>query len=278
MGTDPVTPSLLMTNEHVLTSADFATRSGRVQLPTQRRRRHASGRQFGLRPDVFFLNDKGLDFALVALEARSANRTPLASFGCCPLIGAEGKIIVQDPVNIVQHPKGELKQIVIRNNTLLDLPDTEPLDKYAHYQTDTEQGSSGSPVFNDQWGVIALHHSSVPPMNANNQVLDRKGKVWPQNGDPDDIDWVSNEGIRTSRLVKFISTATVREHEKRLQDEFMAFSSGNAPPPPNQERVTIPVAVDGSSKPVGCGPSGPPLPRGARQGAPARGTISLTSC
>ena len=126
----------------------------------------------------------------------------------------------------MQHPKGELKQIVIRNNTLVDLPDP-PLDQFAHYETDTEQGSSGSPVFNDEWEVIALHHSGVPRTNADGQILDRNGKVWPPNGNPDDIDWISNEGIRTSRLVAFIKGAAVRAHEKVLQDEFIAISSGN---------------------------------------------------
>ena len=203
-----VTPSLLMTNNHVLRSEDFARRSiaefnfqlgdGGAQLPIVR---------FGLKPDAFFLTDKELDFSLVAVEPRAANGLALASFGYCPLIGAEGKILVRDPVNIIQHPKGELKQIVIRNNTLLDLPEQPPLDKFAHYETDTEQGSSGSPVFNDEWEVIALHHSGVPRTNAAGHILDRNGKVWPQGGNPDDIDWISNEGIRTSRLVAFIKAA-----------------------------------------------------------------------
>lgn len=225
-----VTPSLLMTNWHVLKNDVAATRSV-AEFNYQLSDTHAavSAERFDLKPDVFFLNDQDMDFALVAVAPRSAAGTMLASFGFCPLIGAEGKILVRDPVNIVQHPKGELKQIAIRNNTLLDLPDQPPLDKFAHYETDTEQGSSGSPVFNDQWEVIALHHSGVPRTNAQNQILDRQGNVWPQDGDPDDIDWISNEGIRTSRLVAFIRTATVREHEKRLQEEFIAISSGNVP-------------------------------------------------
>ena len=33
---------------------------------------------------------------------------------------------------------------------------------------------------------------------------DRGSDVWSPNGDPDDIDWISNEGIRTSRLVAFL--------------------------------------------------------------------------
>ena len=214
------------------TSEDIAKRSvaefnyqlgdGGVQLPIER---------FNLNPDAFFLTDKDLDFALVAVEPRSASGSALASFGYCPLIGAEGKILVRDPVNIIQHPKGELKQIAIRNNTLLDLPEQPPLDKFAHYETDTEEGSSGSPVFNDQWEVIALHHSGVPRTNAAGQILDRNGNPWPSGGDPDDIDWISNEGIRTSRLVAFIKAAQVQEHEKPLQADFIAISSGNVPMP-----------------------------------------------
>ena len=35
-------------------------------------------------------------------------------------------------------------------------------DNFVTYSTDTTQGSSGSCVLNDQWQVIALHHSGVP--------------------------------------------------------------------------------------------------------------------
>lgn len=227
-----VSPRLLMTNNHVLSSAQVAARST-VQFNYQ-----ISGgggvlplEEFALAPEDLFLTDRDLDFALVAVAPRSANKTPLASFGYLSMIAAEGKIFVRDPVNIVQHPKGDLKQIVIRQNTLLDLPEKAPLDKYAHYEADTEPGSSGSPVFNDQWEVVALHHSSVPKMNAHSQILDRKGNVWQQGGNQDDIDWVANEGIRTSRLVKCISAAALTGTAKKLQDEFVAISSGVVPPP-----------------------------------------------
>jgi endonuclease G, mitochondrial len=281
-----VTPSLLMTNNHVLASEDQASRSvaefnyqlteSGTPLPVER---------FGLRPDLFFLTDRDLDFTLVGVEQRSAGGTALSAFGFCPLIAAEGKILVRDPVNIVQHPKGELKQIVIRNNTLLDLPEEAPLDKYAHYESDTEQGSSGSPVFNDQWEVIALHHSGVPRTNAKKQILDREGNVWPSNGDPDDIDWVSNEGIRTSRLVALIKAAAMREHEKVLQAEFLAISSGNLPVPAATPKPAPEVALASTEavrKPLP--PSAPPPPAQPRRPAsaapdvamPQHGTVSLT--
>jgi endonuclease G len=283
-----VTPRLLLTNNHVLKTIDAArastaefnyqvTGAGAV-TPVER---------FDLKPDEFYLTDIGLDFALVAVAPRSATGTLLSTFGYLSMIAAEGKILVQDPVNIIQHPKGDLKQIVIRKNTLLDLPDQAPLDRYAHYEADTEPGSSGSPVFNDQWEVVALHHSSVPQLNAQNQILDRKGNVWPQGGDEDEISWISNEGIRTSRLVKFITEATVNGSARMLRDEFVAISSGALAPPaqpvnpvaakPMSESTSAPVtSVSTAGKTEPRRPR--PLPPAPHAPAPMHesGGVSLT--
>ena len=47
--------------------------------------------------------------------------------------------------------------MALRQNQVVDI-----FDLYVTYQTDTATGSSGAPVFNDQWDVVALHHSGVP--------------------------------------------------------------------------------------------------------------------
>jgi endonuclease G len=231
-----VSPNLLMTNWHVLKGPDVAALS-RVDFNYQVDRfgQPLQVRSFDLRPDVFFLNDKGFDFALVAVSGDPKDRV---AFGYRPLIPSEGKILIGDPVNIIQHPKGEMKQIVVRENRLLDLPnktqlpaEKQELDKYAYYQADTEPGSSGSPVFNDQWDVIALHHSSVPKTDAQGRFLDVDGQVWqPGNDDPARLAWVGNEGVRVSRLVKFIKNAAVKEHEKALRDEFLQVGENPARP------------------------------------------------
>jgi V8-like Glu-specific endopeptidase len=59
-----------------------------------------------------------------------------------------------DFVNIIQHPGGQAKQIGMYHN-MVTYSDNDILQ----YLTDTEPGSSGSPVFNSQWEVVALHHS-----------------------------------------------------------------------------------------------------------------------
>lgn len=57
-------------------------------------------------------------------------------------------------VNIIQHPNGLPKQISLQNN-FVKYSDS----KRIQYVTTTMPGSSGSPVFNDMWEVIGLHHA-----------------------------------------------------------------------------------------------------------------------
>ena len=88
-----VSPRLFLTNHHV-----FSQRAGRgrinarVQLPARPPgtgdSRSAASRSI---PALFFLNDKALDFALVAVTDVTGPNYRLADFAFCPLIGDEGK-------------------------------------------------------------------------------------------------------------------------------------------------------------------------------------------
>ena len=57
-------------------------------------------------------------------------------------------------MNIIQHPGGLPKQISFQNNFVQYADATK-----VQYLTSTLNGSSGSPVFNDKWEVIAVHHA-----------------------------------------------------------------------------------------------------------------------
>src|SRR5262249_46899192 len=135
---------------------DYALDGRRQSLTTQRYR---------LRPNVFFLTSPELDFTLVGVAPNSELGVALSTYNPLPLIADEGKIITGELVNIVQHPRGEMKQVVVREGRLCDMPprgEDPDVDPFTYYEADTEAGSSGSPVFNDQWEVIALHHSGLP--------------------------------------------------------------------------------------------------------------------
>lgn len=61
-----------------------------------------------------------------------------------------------DPVHIIQHPGGRPKEIVLFNNTFTTL-----YENFLEYETDTEPGSSGSPLFNNQWELLGIHQGAI---------------------------------------------------------------------------------------------------------------------
>ncbi len=79
--------------------------------------------------------------------------------------------------NIIQHPAGRRKEIAVQNNQVSKLFENAVL-----YKTDTEPGSSGSPVFDNLWQIVALHHSGGQK--------DSKGN------------FINNAGIRIDKIVK----------------------------------------------------------------------------
>jgi endonuclease I/V8-like Glu-specific endopeptidase len=238
-----VSPRLLITNNHVLPSAAHAAYS-ELEFDFQRDRfnRMMPSVYFALEPQTFFMTDRALDFTLVAVAERSRDNSSLNPYGWSRLIAEEGKALIGDPLNIIQHPRGEHKQIVVRSNKLVDLVGT-----FAHYTTDTERGSSGSPVYNDQWEVIALHHSGVPKRDENGNLLNRSGSLWREGRDsPEDLVWVANEGIRVSALVRHIERANLRPQWAPLRRELLELEP---PDPLEAARAELKSAAPNRSAP-----------------------------
>jgi endonuclease G len=75
-----------------------------------------------------------------------------------PIIEIRGAtpVAVDDRVYIIQHPRGGPKKIGMIHNVVRHVD-----DHVIQYLTDTEGGSSGAPVFNEQWELVALHHQWV---------------------------------------------------------------------------------------------------------------------
>lgn len=68
-------------------------------------------------------------------------------------------------LNVIQHPQGRKKEVVVQENELSDV-----YTNVIHYTSDTDYGSSGSPVFNNTWDLMALHHARVPNKDANEGI------------------------------------------------------------------------------------------------------------
>ncbi|HWJ94746.1 MAG TPA: trypsin-like peptidase domain-containing protein, partial [Telluria sp.] len=179
-----------------------------------------------------YLSSETLDFALAGVTAEQGE-LPQHVF---TLIGSPAKIVHNEPVTIIQHPGAQPKQVALRDNKLLDvLPD------FLHYSTDTEAGASGSPVCNDQWEVVALHHAGVPA---------------PGGGD----NWIANEGVRVSRIVAWLKQQdTLPEPVRAMVDLVLGQDSGppapvvSGPPPeaaPVRPATAVPQSLAAAAAPA----------------------------
>jgi endonuclease G, mitochondrial len=180
-----ISPRLFLTNQHVIGNAQAAL--GAVitfdrELDEQGRQRKTTS--YALDPESFalFSDEAEFDFALIAVGERQSGDAALSELGFCCISDAQDKHVIGMSANIIQHPNGARKVISIRNNHLV-----ARTSKTLLYETDTDNGSSGAPVFNDDWEVVALHHYGEPSVLG----TDGQDRVIPVN---------VNEGIRASAL------------------------------------------------------------------------------
>lgn len=176
-------------------------------------------------PDSFFATDPGLDFTIIALKP-SDTKTP----AFLPLKAGHEEIFEGQAVSMIQFPGGGRKSIVVHNSALQFLRDNDPYAHFCNYTTDTERGSSGSPVFNIKWDVIALHRRSIPYRNEAGEILDRYGKPIPGLVSPGDIDadprvhWISNEGVRMSSIARRLSELKLQPRFRKIRTDLLSAS------------------------------------------------------
>jgi endonuclease G, mitochondrial len=195
-----VSARLLLTNNHVLN--DKTAKESLVEFNVQDGLdgRPMTPAAFRLMPGDFFLTSPELDCTLVAVEPRAESGEELEPLGWnAPPMEDDDPILVEEYVNIIQHPGGRSKQVAMRDNQIIDL-----LPEFLHYRTDTEPGSSGSPVFNDQWELVGLHHSGVPRRDEQGRILAVGGGLWSAPMGERQVDWIANEGVRLSRIFRLI--------------------------------------------------------------------------
>ncbi len=252
-----VSPSLLLTNWHVFKTRELAAESEVYFFYEY----NNLGRPVS--PAVFrfdttqFYTHQALDYCLVAVQPTDVTgHTPLRSIGYLFLDKTLGKIGEQgvERLNIIHHPQGDYKQISIRENTFVDINETK-----IFYETDTAPGSSGSPVFNDQWQVVGLHHRSVAKMAPDGSTyIDKDNQPIPvANGkiDASKIVWLKNEGVRISVILQHIAAEhpdkeVIKQISVRPPDEVISFSVDhqlvtpiheNTPPMESDKNIVISV-------------------------------------
>lgn len=173
-----IAPDVLLTNHHVFRVKDDAQSAKvRFNYQTDLYGNFLPSDEYDCDPDSLFKNNEELDYAVVRIRGEAGMK-----WGYMKLKPIDVK--VSDKVNIIQHPAGGPKQIAMNDN------EVKYVDEIViQYITDTLPGSSDSPVFNDNWQVIALHHSggNIPEPSTNSIHF-------------------RNEGIRIGAIIKDMPT------------------------------------------------------------------------
>ncbi|MGJ7497854.1 DNA/RNA non-specific endonuclease [Variovorax sp. RT4R15] len=235
-----VAPGVFLTNHHVISTPaqaalmhvefDYEAADAGGALPVT---------CFAFDPAACFVTHPvdGLDFTLIALGRRMSGSKDMAEFGYMPLSDAADKHMLGEIANIIQHPNGGLKQVVVRENNLVSRDETHEV---LHYLADTERGSSGSPVCNNRWEPIALHHWGEPWL----ELKDAEGRPLRR-----DV----NEGIRISAIVKFLRSnaksfgASHRGAVERLLVLWKKNERGGPVSPPQEKRAAETVSGSGGA-------------------------------
>ena len=143
-----IASDLLLTNNHVVPNADcLPTTLIRFNYEENFKGEAQQPHEYHIKLNGIFHTNKSVDYTILQVEG-----LPGTEWGWLPLVPRV--IRKDDRVNIIQHPNGQPKQISIQNNFVQYVG-----GNVVQYVTSTLAGSSGSPVLNDNWEVVALHHA-----------------------------------------------------------------------------------------------------------------------
>jgi hypothetical protein len=184
-----VGPDVVLTNYHVVEAllnnlVDWSRVAARFDYKVLKTHERASGTIVGLHPTAWNLDfspyadcdtrNNGpelpsvdeLDYALLRLEKSIGldEFVPGDSLkprrrGWLSLPDRLPPLSAKSPLIIVQHPDGAPLKLAIDTEAFLGFNANQ---NRMRYTTNTEPGSSGSPVFDFEWNLVALHHLGDP--------------------------------------------------------------------------------------------------------------------
>ena len=166
---------LLLTNAHVIRDEDSQVS---IALPAEKAVlkfelwKDGDSPEFKVRKLLWSSPPQWLDATLLRPTPAIEGVEPIPVTNILPL--ADG----QQRAYIIGHPQGRKLSFSIHDNHLLDYD-----DRRLHYRSPTEPGSSGSPVLNDQWELIGLHHSGtqyMPRLHGKDGTYPANEGIWVQ--------------------------------------------------------------------------------------------------
>ncbi len=148
-------PDLVLTNHHVLPTDEKAeaalVRFGyRVDHSGQLKQ----GEVYQVSHVVRRSSIEALDYVVLKLKKAPGENAEIGY-----LRPVAGTLQEGGSLYIIQHPLGSPQKIVLQDNWITYVANDQ---RRVQYLTNTKHGSSGSPVGNEHWEIVALHHSGGP--------------------------------------------------------------------------------------------------------------------
>lgn len=158
-----IAPTLMMTNHHVIDGEASAQSAQAVffdEVADTRETAAGIGHRQSVTVGVAAKSSPALVYTDAALDVsiiRLAAASDLLSPPIRPLpLRRRASLDPRGRVVIIQHPGGYPKQISLQNNLIAHAD-----HRIVQYYTSTKAGSSGSPVFDNEFSVVAIHHGWV---------------------------------------------------------------------------------------------------------------------
>jgi S1-C subfamily serine protease len=200
---------LLLTNHHVLNSSGAGPSLSLRQVRAKFEALPQGVMTFEIDRVLFESPHlQGLDYALVKLKGKTSELPALA------IAASHDAVRKQQRIFVIGCPLGQTLQISLHGGSLVDheCPPTGlppmPNRRRLHYTAATAKGNSGSPVFNDRWECIALHHAGGKMDLANNQPgLSRLNghKSMTRDGE--------NQGIWLGSIIEDLNSSPTQEND-----------------------------------------------------------------
>jgi V8-like Glu-specific endopeptidase len=151
--------TVLLTNAHVISSDPTVRKRFPPGTPPERTRVRFEGREnadttYAIKEVLWTSPPEQLDASVLRLDMSVNCEPPYPLAVSMPVADT-------DRVYVIGHPQGGTLSISIQDNRVVDVKEPK-----LHYRAPTEPGSSGSPVFNQDWELVALHHAGSKEMKA----------------------------------------------------------------------------------------------------------------
>jgi V8-like Glu-specific endopeptidase len=176
---------VLLTNAHVISASDpeaaLHSSDARCAFYEMDSSKEGGVTKAAVKDILWSSPSRELDTTIVSLDREITGLEPCTIARAMPKPGPDSKAF------IIGYPSGGGLSFSLFGNEILAY---EEKSSNIHYRTPTEPGSSGSPVFNQNWELIAIHHSGSSNMNR----LDGAGT------------YEANEGIKFLSLIEAINT------------------------------------------------------------------------